>query len=223
MIVADSSSIISLTSTCMSPILRAMKAEIVVTKKVYDEIITRPAKTKRYALESLKIRKLFLDGVLAIRNPQSGLLNDIMDKANSIYRVGKQPLKIIHLGEAEVMALLSELEADAFLVDERTTRLLVEDPEGLRELLSRKNNRGVDMDRRVLSELQEILPTETIIRSTELAAIAYEKGLFRDMLGIDGVKQEKVLEAILCSLKFSGCSISWNEINKYRRLVKAGA
>jgi len=58
-IVADSSSIISLAVNCMSSVLAELSAKIVVTGGIYDEIVSRPITSKRYALESLRIRRLF--------------------------------------------------------------------------------------------------------------------------------------------------------------------
>ena len=63
-VVADSSAIISLAVNCMSSALVEMQVKMLVTDEIYEEIIKRPEGSKRYALESLRIKKLFSEGVI---------------------------------------------------------------------------------------------------------------------------------------------------------------
>jgi predicted nucleic acid-binding protein len=216
-VVADSSSIISLALNCMSSALLEMGVKILVTDEIYEEIILRPMGSKRYALESMRIKKLFTDGVISIQNPEPLITQEIMNLSNSIYRVKKHPLHLIHIGEAAALALLSGIEADALLIDERTTRMLIEDAETLRTVLSDQLGRHVDMDHQKLAAFNEIIPDVRIIRSSEVVAVAYEKGILGRNLGNPG---KEALMATLYALKFSGCAISWQEIDEYMSIEK---
>ena len=72
-------------------------------------------------------------------------------------------------------------------------------------------------DKEKLKELREVLPSVPVIRSTEIAAIAFEKKL--PYISFAGDKRD-VLKAILYALKFSGCSISRREIEEYPTVVR---
>lgn len=215
-IAADSSSMISLAINCMSNVLRDLNAKVVVSEGVYDEIITHPINTKHFALEAMRIRKLFSEGVVSVEKPDSHLTHRILDLSNSVYSFRGYSMKIIHEGEAEALSLAKAMGADALLVDERTTRLLIEDPEELGKVLSSRNQKEVRMDYGKLQALEKIVSGVSVIRSSEIAAVAYENGILEKYLGKE---DHKVLEAVLCALKFSGCSISWDEISEYMRAV----
>ena len=58
MISADSSAIISLSMNCMSAVLKELKKDIVISPEVYNEVISRPIASKRFALGSMRINKL---------------------------------------------------------------------------------------------------------------------------------------------------------------------
>jgi predicted nucleic acid-binding protein len=216
-VVADSSSIISLALNCMSSALLEMGVKILVTDEIYEEIILRPMGSKRYALESMRIKKLFSEGVISIQNPEPLITREIMELSNSIYRVKNHPLHLIHKGEAAALALIAGIEADALLIDERTTRLLIEDAEALRNVLTDQLGRHVDMDHQKLAAFNDIIPDIRIIRSSEVAAVAYEKGILSRNLGNPG---KEALMATLYALKFSGCAISWQEIDEYMSIEK---
>ncbi len=216
-LVADSSAIISLAINCMSSVLEELGVKILVTDEIYNEIILRPMGSKRYALESMRIKKLFSCGVISVMNPEPLITQEILNTANSIYCIKRHPLRLIHEGEAAALALLAGLEASCLLIDERTTRMLIEDADGLRKVLSNQLGRRVDMDRQRLEAFRSIVPGVSIIRSSEIAAVAYEKGILGRNLGNSG---KEALMAMLYALKFSGCAISWNELEEYAALEK---
>lgn len=216
-VVSDSSSIISMAINCMSTIMGELGVEFVVSPEVYDEVITRPSNSKRYMLESIRIKKLFNEGVIKVESPSPALTRQIMDVSNSVYHMHKQNIKLIHLGEAAALALAKEINADAFLIDERTMRMVLEDPEQLKVVLSSQVNHGVDIDYKQLELFKALVPNIKLIRSCEVAAVAYEKGVLGKALG-DGRKEAFL--SVLYALKFSGCSISWDEIEEYGSLVQ---
>ncbi|MFH0859890.1 MAG: hypothetical protein V1921_01685 [Candidatus Altiarchaeota archaeon] len=214
MIVSDASSIISLAMNCMSNVLSLMEADIAITPAVYDEIFTRPVKTKKFALEALRIKKLFAEGTIHIVDEDHNLTDRILDLSNSIYSAKGKNIRIVHKGEAAALALMCKLNADALLIDERTTRLLIEDPDSLRGLLNHRTGESIRMDNKRLSELSRLVGDTPIIRSAEIAFRAYEMNLLDDF----NTRDYNVLDAMLYALKFSGCAISWDEIEEYIRI-----
>lgn len=196
----------------MSSVLEELGVKILVPDEIYNEIILRPMGSKRYALESMRIMKLFSGGVISVSNPEPLITQEVLDTANSVYCIKKHPLRLIHVGEAAALALLAGIDASALLIDERTTRMLIEDADGLRVVLSNQLGRRVDIDHQRLEAFRSVVPDVSIIRSSEIAAVAYEKGILGRSLGNNG---KEALMAMLYALKFSGCAISWQEIEEY--------
>jgi predicted nucleic acid-binding protein len=216
MIVVDSSSVISLAVNCLCPVLERLGTNFIITPKIYEEIVSRPSENKRFALESMRIRRLVESGTLLVQEPAGTLHEDILDAANRVYSIRGKELKIIHHGEAEAISLAAEIKARAFLVDERTMRLLIEAPYELRKLLAYRNQAEVKLNEVWLRKLKLLLPDIPLIRSAEIVAIAYERGLLTMM---HGVEDKTVLEAALSALKFSGCAITWDEVAEYQKAV----
>jgi predicted nucleic acid-binding protein len=216
-IVCDSSSIISMAVNCMCSFIGELGADLMVNKEVYDEIVSRPSGSKRYALESIRIKKLFNEGVIKVREANPRLTDEIIDVSNSIYSVKKQYIKLIHRGEAGALALARDVGADGFMIDERTMRMIIEDPEMLSSVLSSQINQKVAINYRNLEIFRELVPPVKIIRSSEVAAVAYEKGVLGRNLGDS---RKEAFLAVLYALKFSGCAISWGEIEEYAAILK---
>jgi hypothetical protein len=217
-IVFDSSSLISLVGACtgnLVPLLSsALKSKFWISKSIESESVIRPLQIKRFELNALRIKELIMQGYLQI-HPDSKELKQETDRllglANSIYEFDGHKISIIHLGEAETLAIANLTEADVFCIDERTTRMLIEDPRDLRQFISFKYKADIRINERKLKEFQDSLEETKVIRSSELAALAFEKGFIKDA---------KFLEGILFALKYGGCSISEQEIIDY--LKEAG-
>jgi predicted nucleic acid-binding protein len=197
----------------MSQVLLELGEKIVVSPTVFEEVVSRPMGSKRFALGSMRINKLFDSKVISVRKPDSGLTKRVLECFNSAYLINKRPLKIIHQGEAEALALVREGDVEALLVDERTTRLLLEDPQQLRELLERQNNQTVELNLEQVNRVRGLLPKVSVIRSAEIAALAYERGILSKYMSRG---EGNIIEAVLCALKFSGCAITWSEIEEYK-------
>ena len=212
MIVFDSGSIISLALNCLCPVLKNFDVKFSIPKKVYEEIVLKPSEKRRYALESMRINSLIEGGSLVVIEPTTDLGAKLLDAANSIYSIHGKPLAIIHEAESDVMSLAYELNAKAMMIDERTLRMLCEDPKGLRKLLVHRNSCDVNVNKEKLEEFHSLASGIPILRSSELVAVAYERGFLSHLYGVG---DKKVLEASLCALKYSGCSITWDEIDEY--------
>ena len=99
------------------------------------------------------------------------------------------------------------------MIDERTTRLLVEDPMKLKSYMESRMNKSIKIDHDAFSKFQEKVNRINVIRSAELAVYAYEKGWFNHRAS------EHTLSSMLYALKFSGCSITQEEIQKYKEIL----
>lgn len=216
MIVVDSSSIISLAVNCMCPLMESLDAGYVITPKVYEEIVSRPSGNPRFALESMRIARMVSSGTVKVEAPKGNLHEEILAAANRIYTIRGRDMTIIHHAEAEAISLAGQTSAKALMIDERTMRLLIEDPYGLRALLGYRNKEEVKINEGWLHRLRQVVPNVPIIRSAELVAIAYERGLLARM---HDVEEKTVLKAALAALKFSGCAITWDEIAECERAV----
>ncbi len=135
-----------------------------------------------------------------------------MNLANSIYINKRKKIKIVHEGEIETIAMQNNI----CVIDERTTRMLIENPLKLKELLEKKLHSKIHIDVKNLNEFKELTKDVKIIRSTELMTIAFEKGLFKDF--IPKGKRKDFLDGLLWGLKLRGCAISSDEINQILRL-----
>ncbi len=218
-LVFDTSSIISIVTNdllwVMQPLKKIFRGEFYIPNSVKKELIDKPLATKMFKLEAIMISKSILDGDLI---PQQELnVDDLLTNVNSIYTVWGKPMHILDRAEVEALALTLRLQAEAYVVDERTMRLLIEDPMRLKEILESKLHRKVDVNRKLLKDFEEIVKGVKVIRSTELLAIAYEKGLLNKYV-TPKTSDSDLLDGLLWGLRLRGCSISTDEINEVIRL-----
>jgi len=218
-LVFDTSSIITIAmSGLMDPIRELKKrfaGDFYITPSVKVELVDNPLKTKRFALEAMLISKLIEEGFFKVSKPKD--FNKLMKYANSCFYAHEHSIKIVHLGEMESLAMAVEINADAYVVDERTTRLLVENPSKLRELLERKLHTSVRMDKDAVKEFGKMVKGIKIIRSTEMVFVAYEKGYLDNYIPSRYLRKNQV-DAILWGMRLKGCAISTEEIEKAKRL-----
>jgi len=193
-----------------------MGVTVYVTPGVKEEVIEKPMGMKKFALEAYRIKTLFDAGILKVVEPDEQIVSELMDAANNIYSFKGKPFKIIHTGEGEALALVKQHNADALLMDERTTRLLIEDPHELKELLGHRTGKKLSLNENALEDFKKLMPQVPIIRSAEVAYVAYDRGLIDELVGED---RGHGLESLLAALKFSGCAINWGEIRQYGKVV----
>jgi predicted nucleic acid-binding protein len=196
----------------MLPLLTELSesADFIITKTVYDEIITNPERTRSHRMGPMKFRALINCGVLKVEEADPRETDEILDASNSIYYAKHKQLKIIQRGEAEALALAND--GDTLLMDERTLRFLIETPNDLMGLLQHRLHRGVTMDKRRRDDFQKYCQGVSVIRSSEIVAVAYEKGILEKYFSAD---KRNLLEACLWSLKHKGCSLSVKDIEDY--------
>ncbi|MFC2175086.1 hypothetical protein ACFLQ2_04465 [archaeon] len=215
-IVCDSSSLISMSDNCLLWLLPGFNAEFVVPEEVKREMVDRPMKSARFGFKAMRLSNAIGSGSIKVVADAevSKHATELASLANSLLKYGKHNVNIIHGGEAESIALMQKQGIQTLLVDERTTRLLVEDREALKRHIERRTGFNLKLNHKIAKQLGNELDEINVIRSSELLAWAYENGLMQKF-GQD----KSVLHASLYGLKYSGCAISNQEIEDYMRLL----
>lgn len=221
-LIFDASTLINLSMNGMLDALEALKkifpGKFLITKDVEYETIAHPLQIKKFELGALKIKQLLNNKIIEL--PESaGIKNyeieektkEILKLANSSFIAENSYLHLIDSGEASCLAL-SEIFTEKgvknlVVMDERTTRMLCENPENLRKLMENKFHAKI----KSIKENFSFFSRFKIIRSCELMYIAYKNKLIE-------LKNGNVLDALLYAVKYKGCSVSRNEIEEMKRL-----
>ena len=217
-IVLDSSALISLSETCLFDVFRALNKklgiEFIVSEGVVKESIETPSTIKRFQLSSERINKGLNEKWIQVKKMDQTALNleqKLVSLCGKIFHSNGKFIQILHLGEAESLALLNQINARILCMDEKTTRMLVENPNDLKNLIQKRQGTTIQADANALNELNQILPKPIIIRSTELIALAYEEGLLNETVS----NTLKAARASLYAVKYAGCAVSEEEIENY--------
>lgn len=222
-IVFDSSTIISLSINNLLWVLRDLKkmhpVEFCITDSVKKEIVDNPLKTKKYKLKAIQVLSLINEGVFQVcgNGKLTKRTNYLLDIANSIYLRGNEPIKIIHTGEMEAVVLAQKLNASLVMIDERTTRLLIEKPEKLDNLLKKKLHIDIKINKEMLKTFKKEVKMIKIARSTELVIYALSQNILKKYLksanGIDlATLKKELITGLIWGLRLNGCSITDSEI-----------
>jgi len=219
-LIFDTGSIITLSMNGLLYLLGKLKkefnGEFIITPHTKKELIDRPMKIKKYEFEAIKIKNLIRDGILKMSNNfiKDKLLNRETDRIlkiiNSSMKSSSKPIELIHHGEASCIAFSNLCNCESVIViDERTTRMLVESPLSLKTMMEKKLHTSLSLNEKDLKTLKNA----RFIRSTELLYIAYKKSLFNQR------KDKTLLEAALYAAKYKGAAISLQEIEEIKSLV----
>ncbi len=221
-LIFDSSSLISMSMNGLLPEFKKLKehfnGKFIITEDVKYEVIDRPLKTKRFEFEALRAKTLIEEKVLElpdsldVRSEEIDLkTSEIIDLANSMFVGRGKNVNMIHKGEASCLGLSRILDEkgveNVLCIDERTTRMLIEKPENLQKLLSKKLHVNVRLKQKNFKFFRGF----KVIRSCEFMYVAFKKKLFR-------WKSPKILDAVLWALKFKGCAVSNEEIEKIKKI-----
>jgi hypothetical protein len=222
-IIFDSGTLISLSMNGLlselSELKKSFNGKFIITQEVKREVIDKPLTIKRFELEALRIKQMFDEGIL--ERPSSLGINEkvlesetdkIQKITNETFSVKNSFVHLIDSGEASCMALsrilIDKKIKNVIAVDERTTRLLCEKPQNLKEIMERRLHTKINSK----EENYKFFRGIKIIRSPELIYVAYKKGII-------GLKDGKnVLDALLYALKFRGAAISDEEIREIKNI-----
>ncbi|MBI3588723.1 hypothetical protein HY095_05995 [Candidatus Micrarchaeota archaeon] len=220
-ILCDSSSLISLSMSCNAGAIgflhsQSPRVRFAITPKVMGEIVERPIQIRRFEYSAIRLNQLVAEKKLAVLNPPAlaKTAAQLESIANDCFTAGKMPLAILQAGELEILAAAMLSGSSAVVVDEKTTRLLCENPGALRERLSQEYEAGVGMDDALVGEFQSKTRGISFIRSCELLCIAAKKGFFSKY----GKLQNEAFHSALYSLKAAGCSLTDGELREYEAI-----
>lgn len=228
-IIFDSGPIISLSITnllwTLAPLKETFKGEFYITPAVYEEVVKKPFYSKRYKFEALQVYPLIISSTLKIMEHQKikKSAEELLEQANKIFKAQGNWIKIVHYAEIEAIATALFLESSAVVLDERTTRQLIEDPLLIAKHLERELHVPITVNKENLESVKAEIKNIKVLRSTELAIRAYELGFFDKLLvsgeeaALPHVKQE-LLEGALWALKLNGCSLKESEIDEILKL-----
>ena len=223
-VVFDAGPVISLTMNnllwLLEPLKKKFRGNFLITPWIRYELVEKPLGTKRFEFEALQVLYYIKNNILKIADNEEirEKTNVMLELANNSFLSGEHPIKIVQRGEVEALATSIVHKSDAFVVDERTLRLLVEDPEKLKNILQGKLHSRISIDKNVLDEFRKMAKDVKIIRSVELVLIAYESGMLDKFLPDTSEPNRVLLDAVLWGMKIDGCSVSKKEINQ---LIKA--
>ncbi len=216
-ILCDSSSLITLVDSCYLDMFyylnRKYKIDFIIPPYVREEIIEKPLsiKMRAYELSALRMKEAINDNVFIEVDAQTKEeTDDLLKIANNIFFVRGKPIHLIDKGETDMLVLASKLNIDTLLIDERTTRLLIEAPFKLKEHLEKELNVNVMMDKKNYDKFKELVKGMKIIRSVEILLLSYELGYFNNI----NIDKRNIVNASLYKLKYNGCAISFDEIEQ---------
>ncbi len=228
-LVFDSGPIISLALNGLLWILpelkKAYNGRFLIPPSVKQEIVDRPLRTRKFGFEARRVQHLLAHSVLEVIDDQNvpSRTNDLLSLANTCFEAHDTPLQILQNAEVAVLALAREIHADAVVIDERTTRMLIEAPEHLQTLLATRLHTPTILQSSTQERFVALLGPVSIIRSVELVTVAYDLGfLDKYLLSPSAGRTERrdLLESVLWALKLSGCAISENNIQQILKLEK---
>jgi predicted nucleic acid-binding protein len=209
----DSSSIITLSTNCLLWLLDKFDCEFMIPNFVKKEVVDNPLNSTKYSFEAMR-NGLCIGSSLKVEQTNPELRDQIIKLSNSLFTCRGRPIEIIQYGEADALALAIEKKVNMLLVDEKNTRLLIEDKRILKKVMERRTGKDLEINSEASKKLDELLKGIKVIRSSELVAVAINRGL----LDWPYPKKELVRSS-LTSLKYSGCAISSSEIIEITNIV----
>jgi len=200
---------------------KSFNGKFLITKQVKYETLDRPVKIQRFELGALRISQLLKTKVLEMPeslNISESEINartaELKNTANHILENKGKGIEIVSDAEMSCLALSSILSErgieNIIAIDERTTRLLTENPKDLEMTIAKKTQFPVKLSNKSFNDLKKF-ENFRFIRSPEIIYVAYKKGLLH-------IEDPKALEASLYATKFKGSSVSWDEIKALKKM-----
>jgi hypothetical protein len=223
----DSSAIISLSTNCLLWTLNKLKeitgVHLVIPERVRYETVDKAIDTPRFKLEGTRVMRNIANRTFEVVKDDALMTagQQICDIANQCYSTNSGPIKIMHPGDGEVITLAKRAEGGGLITDERIMRTFLEDPEALRNILSSRLHTRVEFNQKAYKEVMHGLPELFVLRSADIIAIAYKKGVFDDFLRPISEPETKraFVSGMMWGLKLSGCSLSNEEVEDYIRIL----
>ena len=223
-LIFDAGPIISLATNNLLWVLEPLKKEFdgkfYITEPVKRELVDRPLETKKFKFEAIQIEKLIEKGILEIID--NSFIREktpiLLHTANEIFKAYDNYMKIVHFAEMSVIMASVNLSADAIVIDEKTTRFLIENPKMIVEILKKTLHTPISINENNLKEFKNTIGDIKTIRSIELVTIAYERSLLDNYITKIPDARKNLLESVLWGVKLNGCAVSKDEIEQIVRL-----
>jgi len=160
-LILDSGTLINLSMNGLLYVLEDLKkilgGKFLITRAVKREVIDRPLTVQRFELGALRIKNLLDEGILEMSSslgiPEdkiNHLTKELMDLANHYIQVKGNWVHLVSEAEISCLALSDELTKlgidNLIAIDERTTRVLCENPVGLEKIMEGKQKKEVVLD-----------------------------------------------------------------------------
>ena len=224
-LIFDAGPIISLATNNLLWILEPLKKEFdgkfYITEPVKRELVDRPLETKKFKFEAIQVEKLIEKGIFGVID--NSFIREktpiFLNTANEIFKAyNNYYMKIVHFAEISVIAAAISLDADAIVIDEKTTRFLIENPKMIVEILKKTLHTPISINENNLKEFKNTVKDIKAIRSIELVTIAYERGLLDNYITKIPDARKNLLESVLWGVKLNGCAVSRDEIEQIVKL-----
>ena len=221
-LVFDAGPVISLTMNNLLWLLpelqKRFQGKFVIPAAVEHELVGKPLQTKRFELEGFQVIECINNRTLEVSHEVAQeKTQHLLDIANSCFQAGGRDLRIVQFAEMEALLLAKMTGADAAVIDERTTRLLIEDPKKLHHILEHKLHQKVALQKDRLRDFHRHVGSVRIIRSVELGYAAYRLGLLDRYISSPDQKRQ-LLDAVLWGIKLDGCAVSKKEVAEILRM-----
>jgi len=171
-IALDAGPVISLSTSGLSWILRELKEKtgipFFITPNVKKELFDRPIFIKRFEIKAIQTLDMISKGYIKIIYVNPKIVNEFDQLVNNCFFAHGKPIKILHSGEIEAVCAVLEHNLNALVIDERTTRLLIEDNKYLHHILSSRLHTYIEVNKSNIERISKITRGLKIIRSTEL-------------------------------------------------------
>jgi len=224
-LIFDAGPIISLATNnllwVLEPLKKDFNGKFYITEPVKHELVDRPLETKKFKFEAIQIEKLLETGVLEIID--NSFIREktpkLLGTANETFKAYKDYyMRIVHFAEMSVIAAAVNLNSDAIVIDEKVTRLLIENPRRILELLRATLHSPITINEINLKEFNSFARNIKTIRSVELMVVAYERGLLDNYITKIPEARKNLLESVLWGVKLNGCAVSKDEIEQILKI-----
>lgn len=218
-LVFDAGPIISLSTNNLLWVLESLRkrfdGDFVLPMGVKREVVDRPLQTRKFKFEALQVQKLIDGGTFKVVRADDITKKgrELMKLANDIIIGHDCCIKIVQVGEIEVIAAALLSGSDTVVVDERVTRTLIEHPNRLKKLMERRLHTQLKINKKSLKKFVDITKHLRVIRSIELVTVAFELGILDDYIVKIPHARRELLESLLWGLKLNGASVSEAEID----------
>ena len=223
-LIFDAGPVISLATNnllwILEPLKKKFDGKFYLTEAVKRELVDRPLETKKFKFEAIQVERLIENGILEIFDSSfiSQETPRLLGIANEVFKAYNNYIKLVHYAEMSVIAAAISLNADAVAIDEKTTRLLIENPRIVLEILRKTLRTPVSVNENNLKEFKNTVRNIKTIRSIEMATMAYELGILDSYITKIPDARKNLLESVLWGVKLNGCAVSKDEIEQIVRL-----